>query len=380
MISASPTADLSGYRAAMGGRVTQLCLLATVVGLLLATGTTLRIGAMTPSNLFGQAAYFAVFSAHSALTLTAMFAILIHFGVDRGLRATAQFALVGFHAMGACIAVFGRESAAFARVGCALCLATIIVFGLLQLRSRSWKMALFALATLAQLIGWCGALIGWYSAMGATLYPLVVAVLAGPLLKRDVCAHPLILVAIVAYLLTRTGMKLLGLPVVCPIALIAGTGFAVTVFRSASSELDAWSRWTRRIEAVLFVEAVFLITFLGILDADVHLHQTLFAVGAAHLEAFVLVFALLRGLSAAGNSVFGWIGLVLTVTGAHGYCWGSIVVGGHGMPRHYLRYLPEFTFEQLVTSEGALVMVFGLVVVLAAWAAGRRSSQIELLR
>jgi hypothetical protein len=160
--------------------------------------------------------------------------------------------------------------------------------------------------------------------------------------------------------------------------LIAGLVIGAVVFRTARNEATSWGRCLRRLEAIFFVEGLFVGAFLQTIADDIHLHDTLFPVAAAHFEAFVLLFAVVRGLDGASRSRLGWVGLGLAFFGAQAFGWGCAVLGVRGMPRAYAAYLEQFNSLQAVTSVAPFVMLVGLVVVILAHVVGRRRESTTL--
>ncbi|MDF2698232.1 MAG: cytochrome c oxidase subunit [Labilithrix sp.] len=239
-----------------------------------------------------------------------------------------------------------------------------------MLEVKSWAGALFLIASIGQVAAWAGVMIGSPLA-GATLYPLVLATLATPLLPSRSSTRPLLLSATLAYLVARTGVRFFGFTPLVLVELIAGVVLGVATLRSAGREPTAWLRWVRRIEGALFGEAVLLTAFLGVVGSDVHLNDTLFPVGATHLEALVLLFASFRVLMPAGHTRWGWTGLSLTALGAHVFCWGFVVLGSQGMPRRYVQYLGRFSALHTVTSLGAFVFCAGALLLGVAYLASR---------
>jgi len=119
---------------------------------------------------------------------------------------------------------------------------------------------------------------------------------------------------------------------------------------------------------------------LQFLDANTHLGETLFATAASHLEAFVLVFALLRQLDREPVSRLQWSGLIVAAVGAHVFGYTCMLLGSRGMPRRYAAYLDRFASLQVVASVGALLLLGGLLTIVLARSAGSRRVQDDSSR
>jgi heme/copper-type cytochrome/quinol oxidase subunit 1 len=186
------------------------------------------------------------------------------------------------------------------------------------------------------------------------------------------------LVAIVIYLVCRTAARFVveASPLALP-ELLAGVVIGVAVFQCGRRERSPWNRWLRRIEAMFFLGGLVLTSFLQIVGGEGHLNDTLLPVAATHLEAFVLLFAVLRSLDGAASSRIGWTGFVLATLGGTLFGCGCMVLGSRGMPRRYAAYLPEFASVQIIASVGSLVLSGALLMVVIAHTAapGRRRSK-----
>jgi hypothetical protein len=178
---------------------------------------------------------------------------------------------------------------------------------------------------------------------------------------------PAFLGAASIYLLCRTVVRYWAgaAPLTIP-GWIAALVVCVGALRASRHESTAWSRWLRRVEALLFLGGASLTAGIQIVGDGFPLSDTLSATAAGHLEGFVLVFALLRGLDGERVSRWGWSGLVLAAVGAHVFGYGCMALGSAGMPRGYAAYLERFTSLQRVASLGALVMIAGLLLVVVS--------------
>ena len=121
--------------------------------------------------------------------------------------------------------------------------------------------------------------------------------------------------------------------------------------------------------------------FLGTLSVDIHLHDTYFVVAHFH---FVMVggtlTALLGGLyhwwpkmfGRMYNDFWGRVGCFLVFAGFNLTFFPQFVMGARGMPRRYARYDPEFLVFHQLSTIGAFVLGFGIllafgVLVHAVW-------------
>ena len=114
--------------------------------------------------------------------------------------------------------------------------------------------------------------------------------------------------------------------------------------------------------------------FLGTLSTDIHLHDTYFVVAHFH---FVMVggtlTALLGGLfhwwpkffGRMYNDFWGRVGCFLVFVGFNLTFFPQFVMGARGMPRRYARYDPEFTIFHQVSTVGAMVLGFGILLAFA---------------
>lgn len=332
----------------------------------------MRVGAFGSHNVLGIENHGRLFSLHAALVLPCVFIALLYFAPSKRPSASLRLLLAGVHVVAALLVVFASESRTLLLLGSGACAAVTALFALLVLDAKSWSGALFLVAAVAQVSAWAGTMVGWSELTGATLYPLVLATLAAPLLQPRASPRPLFVSAVLAYLLARTAVRFLGLGPMVLVELIAGLGVAAGVIRSAAGEPAAWLRWGRRTEGALFAQAVLLTSFLGFVGGDVHLNDTLFAVGATHFEALVLVFAFLRALVPVRHTRWGSSGLLLAAVGAHVFCWGAVVVGSRGMPRRYAQHLGQFNVLQAVASVGALTLCVGALAMVSAYLASRK--------
>ena len=111
--------------------------------------------------------------------------------------------------------------------------------------------------------------------------------------------------------------------------------------------------------------------FLGTLSVDIHLHDTYFVVAHFH---FVMVggtlTALLGGLyhwwpkmfGRMYNDLWGRIGCFLVFAGFNLTFFPQFVMGARGMPRRYARYDPEFEIFHQLSTGGAFVLGFGILL------------------
>ena len=111
--------------------------------------------------------------------------------------------------------------------------------------------------------------------------------------------------------------------------------------------------------------------FLGALSVDIHLHDTYFVVAHFH---FVMVggtlTALLGGLFHWWPKMFGRmyhdglgrLSCLLVFIGFNVTFFPQFVMGARGMPRRYASYDPEFQIFHVISTGGAFVLGFGILL------------------
>jgi hypothetical protein len=348
----------------------------SVLGGLLLSGGLLRVNALRPHSVLGVSLARDVSSLHGALTLAAIPLFLLHVTPmrpsDHGLRAL----VAAGYCVGGGLFVSGSQEEEWGvsmMAALLVMLAATAVLGWLILASQPrWPTGWFlAVAASSSAVGWLGLLVGAPGAMAMALFPVVLTVLVLPLFalraRGEPVAGPVFVGATCCYLLCTAAARYwvfasgLAFP-----AWVAALVVSVHVYRAGRLESTLWSGWLRRIEALLFAGGSTLAMLLHLIDADTHLGDTLFPVAARHLEAFVLVFALLRALDREYVSRLQWSGLILAALGAHVFSYGCMLLGTRGMPRRYVAYLDRFTTLQVVASVGALVLLAGLLIIVLA--------------
>jgi hypothetical protein len=354
----------------------------------LVSGALLRIGTLRPRNVFATDTYNRLFSLHGAVTLAALPLFLLYFAPaakrpaakrDERWRAGAATSFV----LGAVFVGSAAHEGDWMRsCGLVAMLAGTAAFAwaivVPQLRSETG--VFLAVAVGCHALAWGGELLGWRAASGTLMLPVVLVVLALPLFAlrargKDVGGSGF-LAAVVVYAASWALARFWGGGGLAAIPeLVAGGIIGVAVFRSAQHEDSRWVAWVRRVEASFFVAALLPVVLMQLVAGGVPLDDTLFAVGAAHLHAFVLVFALLRRLDGAPRSGLGWTGLAVATVGAHAFGWGCVVLGSRGMPRRYAGYLDQFEHLQVAASVGAFVMLAGLLATVTAHAAARAKAR-----
>jgi len=121
---------------------------------------------------------------------------------------------------------------------------------------------------------------------------------------------------------------------------------------------------------------------VGALATDVHVHDTYFVVAHFHYVMFGgTAFAFLGGLHFWFPKIFGrmysfkWanIGLALFFIGFNLMYFPLFIVGLQGMPRRYYDYLPEFTFQNELSTYGSWILAIGLITIIVTLIKGARS-------
>lgn len=359
---------------------------AVVLGALVVSAALLRLASLWPGKVLGFPTYNHVFSTHAVLALTAMPLLLLYFAPvvepARGVRGI----LAALYVCGAVLVGLTIYSAKWPfGLGPLVLLVGVALFvwHIVRPQWRTPSGIVLALAAASLAFGLVGALVGRPFVTAPVTFLVVVAVLLLPVFAQRAAGRPVggigvtgavaICAVCVAFVRPWGIRALLALP-----ELIAGVVISAVVFATARNEGTSWARWLRRLEAIFFVEGLLLGAFLQTLADDIHLHDTLFPVAAMHFEAFVLLFAVVRGLDGASRSRLGWIGLGLAFLGAQVFGWGCAVLGGRGMPRAYAAYLERFNALQAITSVASFVMLAGLIVILVAHVVGRRRESASL--
>jgi heme/copper-type cytochrome/quinol oxidase subunit 1 len=122
---------------------------------------------------------------------------------------------------------------------------------------------------------------------------------------------------------------------------------------------------------VLFVEAALLRSFMDLPSVNIHLHDTTFEVGVAHLEGLAIVLSLLtlwlrERERRHGTRGIVYAGLVLVTVGSEVFCGGQLLLGSRGMPKGYVRYIPQFETLHVVVAIAATVLLVGLAITVSA--------------
>lgn len=185
-------------------------------------------------------------------------------------------------------------------------------------------------------------------------------------------------VGVLSALAIACGLGLIASALVHPgavlVALLAGIALGARAFQAARNAPTRWQRWTRRAQAVVFIEALLLRAFLLILSATIHLHDTLFAVAAEHLAFFVAALGWLDAVT-PNEERSGAVGLGAILVGGHGVVLAHLVLGSQGNPRRYAAYLDHMEgwplLHGLAALAGAILLVGCGAVVLSLKDRGR---------
>lgn len=117
-------------------------------------------------------------------------------------------------------------------------------------------------------------------------------------------------------------------------------------------------------------------------QVDIHLHDTWFVVGTLHAGGTIVALTWLAGVIVWSKELLGrtpraWparIGVVLLGLGGVAHAITMLLLGSAGMPRRYAMWVDELDALQQVTTIAGHVPTIGVVLVLAAIAAGRRDT------
>lgn len=121
---------------------------------------------------------------------------------------------------------------------------------------------------------------------------------------------------------------------------------------------------------------------VGALATDVHVHDTYFVVAHFHYVMFGGTgFAFLGGIHFWFPKIWGRmynlkianIGLAFLFVGFNLLYFPLFIVGMMGMPRRYYDYLPEFTFQNQLSTYGSWILAVGLLIVIVNLIKGARS-------
>jgi hypothetical protein len=344
--------------------------LGATFGLLLLSGVLLRVGAVQPRNLLDRTTYNHIFSFHGVLTLASLPVVLICLAPAAKPDFRLRAALAALFVIGAGLSRLGSG-------GLVLMLAGAAVFGWFFIRPhlRSASGVVLFLATSATVFGWAGVLAGRPASMGMAMTPLVVAAIILPVFGLRSAGKkvagglfvPSVLVYAVCWAMARFWVA--AAPLAIP-ELLGGLVVGIAVFRSARLEKTLWLTWVGRAESLLFIEGLVLVVLMQIIGSGAPLDDTFFAVAAAHFEAFVLLFALLRWLRPGSQTRLGWTGLVTATIGAHVFGWSCTILGARGMPRRYADHLEIFNSLHAVASVGAFLFFMGTLAIVGAYALG----------
>ena len=113
---------------------------------------------------------------------------------------------------------------------------------------------------------------------------------------------------------------------------------------------------------------------LGALSTNIHLHDTHFVVAHFHYIVFGgMGFAFFAAVhywypkmfGVMYNEKFGNVGWFFMFAGFNILYFPMFLLGIQGMPRRYFDYLPEYSAGQMLSSIGAAVLIFGIILMVS---------------
>ena len=367
------------------------------------TGLVVTVCQVPPDNLVSAQAYNRVFSVHADVSLAAMCLLVVPMGEREWLEAPGlRGAALGLVIAGALVLgvadVFGGDLGPRAQflavpVGALVQSVGALVFAVAIVRhGNETRAARFCRA----------AVLVWFAAwLGIrTSVPILLDELNGPanvfvsdpesiliLLDRAAPTLSIIIALGVTAALALSSARDVGmvstLAIACAfgllasalvhsaaalLALLAGLAFGVRAFTAGRNAPSRWQRWTRRAQAVVFIEVLLLRALLLILNPEIHLHDTLFSVAAMHMAFFAAALGWVDA-SNPKEERSGAIGLGAILAGGHGVVLAHLVLGSQGNPRRYAAYLDHIEGWPLLHGLAALagaILVVGCVTVALA--------------
>jgi hypothetical protein len=348
-----------------------------VFGGLVLSGVVLRIGLLSSENLLGLTIHNLVFSLHGALTLAVLPLALLVLTPSQPSQTDLRRTLAASYALGAGLVGEATHEVPQARglyvTGALVMLGALALYvaRILAPALPSARGGILALASASLAVSWLGPMLGAPELADVMMFPLVLSALLSPLLAlRDrgaPVAGPALWVAAGCYLISRTVVRYWSPG--SPLALVEWIAALVVVgaaLRAAVHEATAWRGWLLRTQALLFVGGASVTVLAQIASDSSIVDKTLIVAAAMHLEAFVLLFALLGAWMRNPLGTRPLWGLALAALGAHVFGYGCMLLGSQGMPLRYGGYIERFSSMQRVTSLGALILLAGLALIASA--------------
>lgn len=371
-----------------------VALLAVTIG----AGLVIRVGALRPSNVFTLAKINAALAMHSSSALFMSLALLLGFAfqvnprnraASRTLLPTSLLAFA--FATGAGMSVIQGETTRWLIGEVAFIFTLIGVYAVYAAKSAakkwSWGVAVTGIAYILTGIGLFG---GLMAASRWSLDVLMAGSLATIAQEESGELRSSSRLVLVGVGLSSVARSFSESPVLEFFAFWGALAMAYILVATTWAAIrmrkpqHVWSRRYYILAMITFVQAVLLRALLNAVSIDHHLHDTLFAVGAVHLEYFTPALALL-GLAYRNwennpnrHSLerLAWAGFALLTIGTHVMAWSFVALGRRGMPRRYHGYLEQFQYLHVACTIGAGLLVAGVAVALSVLCRSRSENRV----
>lgn len=353
----------------------------------LAAGLVIRLGALTPSNVFGLPTINTAFAMHSSSAVILAPALLLGFvaQIDRRNRtATPMFVAIGLLAITLALAIVTIgpqvEASGLLLWAIAFIYAFTGVYAVYaakpDARKRSWGVAMSGIAYLLTGIGFFGGITAGGRWSLDVLMAASLTVIAQEESGELRSLSRLALLGIGFYTVIRSFFESWVLDLFAFWGVLAMGSILVAETRNALRSVKTQHVWSRRyyvLAMVVFSQAILL---RAVLNAGTikTIHDTLFAVGALHLEYFVPALALLGlahrdwndNIQRHRRERLAWAAFVLITIGSHVMAWSFVALGLQGMPRRMQKHLELFQPLHIVCTIGAIMLVVGIAAAMSA--------------